>query len=116
MSDVFNDIARALNKKNKKEIDKATYGTGFTLGTITESGLKLDDFKYEIPNSDYKVLEYLTVDSTIETETSGEHSHNIKLPDELKPLEIGDRVLVAKLGYDCIVLGRVVSNLESTTN
>ncbi|MGX4662312.1 hypothetical protein ACWJU0_19795, partial [Clostridioides difficile] len=64
---------------------------------------------------DYLVLENLTLKEdyfTFSDEvSSGEyrHKHKIETPKELKPLTIGDKVLVAVMGAEFVVIGRVVN-------
>ncbi|ASN68296.1 hypothetical protein 10S11_34 [uncultured Caudovirales phage] len=105
----FNEIARELNNNTNKVIGQALSTTGLTLGTIKSTGLKLDNFKYEIKN--YLVLEHLKMKNEYNTEASGEnpHKHILKTPQELKALDDGDRVLVALLGNEFVVVGRVVN-------
>lgn len=106
--DVFNEIKRLIDNNTNGAIKGAIDGTGLTLGTITETGLKLDNFKHEF--TEYRVLDYLMLADSYNTESASEHSHEIKTPSNLKKLQLGDRVLVAQFGADNIVLGRVVLN------
>ncbi|HBJ2602705.1 TPA: hypothetical protein ACXDAM_002229 [Clostridium botulinum] len=109
METIFNEIAREMKGHTNKAINKAASSLGFELGTMTSSGLKLDNFKYEI--KDYLTLDYLKMKNEYNTETAGEHphSHNLKIPKELKTLATGDRVLVALLGNEFVVVGRVMN-------
>ncbi len=108
METIFNEIARQIKGNTNKAVNEAISYIGLDLGTITSSGLKLDNFKYEI--QDYMVLDYLKIKNEYNTETAGEHSHshNFKTPKELKPLGPGDRVLVALLKNEFVVVGRIV--------
>lgn len=108
--DVFNEIARAMHKNTHKAINGAIEGTGLTLGTITETGLLLDNFKHEF--AEYMVLDYLKLEDSYSTESAGNpsHSHEIKTPENIKRIKAGDRVLVAQFGADNVIVGRVVSN------
>ncbi len=105
------DLVSVIHGNSREIAAKAIGNSGFsmTLGTITETGLVLDNFKYEI--TDYMVLDYLTMDKDYftKTDTSGtdSHMHKVITPDGLKPLNIGDRVLVATIGAQNIVIGRV---------
>ncbi|MEC5403942.1 hypothetical protein VXE66_18725, partial [Clostridioides difficile] len=64
---------------------------------------------------DYLVLESLTLKEdyfTFSDEALGgeyKHKHRIETPKELKPLSIGDNVLVAVMGAQFVVIGRVVN-------
>nr|WP_077363410.1 hypothetical protein [Clostridium saccharoperbutylacetonicum] len=106
--DVFNEIKRLMDNNTHEAIRGAIDGTGLTLGTITETGLKLDNFKHEF--TEYRVLDYLMLADSYNTESASEHSHEIKTPGNLKKLQLGDKVLVAQFGADNVVIGRVVSN------
>jgi len=106
---LFNDIARAIKDNTNKTVGKVTSILGLELGTITSAGLKVDNFKYEA--KDYMVLEHLKLQEQYTTEAAGVdvHSHNISTPSGLKPLTPGDRVLVATVGGDFVVIGRVTN-------
>lgn len=89
----FNGVARQIKANINKKTNEALSITGCELATITSSGLKLDSFKKEI--KDYLVLDYLTI------------TNNIDLPTQLRPLSSGDRVLVATMGSEFVVVGRL---------
>jgi len=121
MSDPFKELARALNEKSKQHAGRVMLALQAELGTITDTGLKLDRFKHEI--RDYLVADYLTLDTDFFTTTElnsgahyqyegdGTHDHQIVTPESLKPLAPGDRVLVLPVngGQDFVVVARVVS-------
>ena len=109
METIFNDIAREIKENTNKTVNKNISSLKLEFGTITSSGLKLDNFKYEI--QDYKILDYLNLPNEYKTETAGEYSHEhvIKNPKELRPLSINDRVLVATVGSEFVVIGRVTN-------
>ncbi|HDK7162080.1 TPA: hypothetical protein PTV34_003446 [Clostridium botulinum] len=109
METIFNEIAREIKGNTNRAVNEAISYIGLDLATITSSGLKLDNFKYEI--QDYMMLDYLKMKNEYNTETAGEHphSHNLKIPKELKTLATGDRVLVALLGNEFVVVGRVMN-------
>ena len=109
--DVFNEIARTMHSNTNKVISGAMDGTGLTLGTLTETGLKLDNFKYEF--TDYLVLDYLNLEDSYNTQSAAcpvSHSHEFKTPNNIKKLKVGDRVLVAQFGADNVIVGRVVKH------
>lgn len=109
--DVFNEIARVFHSNTKNAIEGAMFGTGLALGTLTATGLKLDNFKHEF--KDYLVLDYLKLNDSYHTESASctvSHNHELKIPENIKKLKYGDRVLVAQFGADNVVIGRVVSN------
>lgn len=103
-----NELARAVQGNAHKAIKGAVEGTGITLGTITETGLLLDNFKHEF--KDYMVLDYLKLEDNYDTESAGDpsHTHQIKVPPNLTKLKVKDRVLVAQFGADNVIIGRVV--------
>lgn len=107
---IFNEIARTVHGNAQKVVNGAIEGTGLTLGTITITGLKLDNFKHEFTN--YMVLDNLKLEDSFETEAAGDsnHLHAIKTPANLKKLKVGDRVLVAQFGADNVVIGRIGLN------
>ncbi|KGO14292.1 hypothetical protein NZ45_07990 [Clostridium botulinum] len=109
METIFNEIARTIKEDTKGSISNAVSSLELQLGTITSTGLKMDNFKYEV--QDYMVLDYLKSYNEYATEIAGEHphSHVLKIPKNLKALFIGDRVLVATVGNEYIVVGRVVN-------
>lgn len=103
------DLARVVKDHTNESINGAISGIGVEFATMTDTGLKLDNFKYEI--NDYKVLDYLRMDKDYFTQTNsaGEdnHSHKVATPDALRPLKAGDRVIVAQIGSELIIMGRV---------
>ncbi|HGS9098235.1 TPA: hypothetical protein ACMU2U_004057 [Clostridioides difficile] len=109
----FNGVARILKEKMNKSVNDGVFGIGCELAEITANGLKINGYKDEI--QDYLVLEKLTLKEdyfTFSDEvSSGEyrHKHKIETPKELKPLAIGDKVLVAIMGAEFVVIGRVVN-------
>ena len=111
MSDVFNEIARITNSNTNNAVNTATLSTGNVLGTLTETGLLLDNFKYEF--TDYLVLDYLKLNDSYRTENTSctvSHSHEYKTPDHIQHLHVGDRVLVAQFGANNVIIGRVVAH------
>ncbi|WP_010295856.1 hypothetical protein [Clostridium senegalense] len=106
-NNIFEEVARVFDSKTNKFVKDALYGIGLTLGTLTTTGLKLDNFKYKI--NDYLVLDYLELENEYTTQSAGEHphSHTLKTPSNLKKLKVGDRVLVAQVGNECVIVGRV---------
>ncbi|MBN1058538.1 hypothetical protein [Clostridium botulinum] len=110
-NNIFEDIKRVMDNNFKSGINEAMFSNSLVLGTITTTGLKLDDFKHEI--TDYMLLDYLKLNDSYNTEDTSYtslHSHEFKTPENLKSIKAGDRVLVARIGNECIVIGRVTSN------
>lgn len=102
-------LVSAIRDDTNGSINSAVSGVGVEYGTITETGLQLDNFKHEI--TDYKVLDYLKADKDYFTQTNSagtdSHSHKVATPEVLKPLKSGDRVLATQIGAEFIVIGRV---------
>ncbi|MCC0659248.1 hypothetical protein [Clostridioides sp. ZZV14-6044] len=109
----FNGVARILKEKMNKSVNDGVFGMGCELGEITSNGLKVSGYKDEI--QDYLVLENLMLKEdyfTFSDEALGgeyKHKHKIETPKELKPLSIGDKVLVTIMGAEFVVIGRVVN-------
>ena len=122
MTNPFRELASMLDMRMKNHSNNALSGIPCVLGTITPTGLLLDNFKHEI--KDYLVAEYLTLDepdfTTTETDGAhvhpltggGAHSHQVRTPEKLLPLRLNDRVLVIPVnnGQDFVVVARVVPN------
>lgn len=110
LGSIINDIARSVNNKVNNSINAAQYGTGLSLGTITETGLNVDSVKQEYTKGDYFILDNLKNPESITTESANgpeSHNHIIKTPDNQKPIKVGDRVLVAVMGVNAVIIGRV---------
>ncbi len=121
MSNPYKELVRLFDNRTKKYVNASTISVSPELGTITNTGLKLDNFKYEI--QDYFIADYLNMKSDFFTnaeENSGSHSqytgngihnHKIVTPQQLKPLAAGDRVLSLPVngGRDFVVIARVVN-------
>lgn len=106
---IINEIVREIKGNTNKTISNTISSLGLELGTVTSNGLKLDNFKYEI--QDYMILDYLKLKDEYNTELAGTytHGHVFKTPGNLKALKEGDRVLVAAVGNEFVVVGRVVN-------
>ena len=118
-NNIFNEIARAIGSNTESAIGGAIDGIGLDLGTITSTGLKLDHFKHEI--RDYLVLDYLKLEDSYYTENSScsvgaSHRHEFKTPVLLKRLKVGQRVLVAQVFGDNVIVGRLSSYEQSISD
>lgn len=114
MDTIFNEIARQMKDDINKTVNQFTLG--LELGTITSTGLKVDNFKYVV--SDYMVLEYLKTETQYETSSVGieihdqgieYHKHKFNIPYVLRPLAVGDRVLVTTIDNNFLVIGRIAN-------
>ncbi len=137
MDEGMNKLARVLHGRMKSEreafsalpLDFGEIQKDYSLLTNT--------YPIPIPKSDYLVLQDLTLgetgaqlttttqngahthgnngshgghvggDGSHEHESSGTHSHTVLIPEKLRWLKPGDRVLVAWVQHDAIVVGRV---------
>lgn len=121
--DPFGELASLMEGRARGAAGRIAQGISAELGTITATGLQLDRFKHELP--DYLVAEYLTLDKPDFTATENDgahmdsdgdndpaHTHQVKTPDKLLPLQPGDRVLAVPVndGQDYVVVARVVAN------
>lgn len=120
MSDPFKRLKSKLDSKMQRQISSETSGKFGELGTVTATGIKLDNFKHEI--KDYLIADYLTLPNDFMTAVEpgkGEHDlpshdyahdHNVVTPKQLKPLKPGDRVLVIPVagGQEFVIIARVV--------
>lgn len=129
--DPYGQLASALHSSFTQHTRQALGGVGAVLGTITPTGLKLDDFKHEL--QDYLVAELPGLLSTprnmvVGTTTKAEEPYwedkqlktsfyfdktevedvRLELDKGLKP---GDRVLAVRVnsGNDVVVVCKVVT-------
>lgn len=110
INNTCNEIARTVSGNTSKSIAAASYGTGIALATVTESGLLVDGIKQEYSKGDYLILDNLKNTESITTELASgpeSHSHTIKTPDNQKAIEVGNRVLVAVIGVNAVIVGRI---------
>ena len=134
MSDPYRLFIDNLEQLISGYVARAMVGLHGELGTITATGLKLDNFKHEITK--YLVAEHLTLKDPdfTKTETDGSHNHpcahassggkcaientthqhQVITPEKLKKLQPGDRVMVIPVnkGQEFVVVARVVSNAK----
>lgn len=96
---IFDECAREMSNKTGKSINAAAFATTLTLGTFKGSSIVVDNFKYEI--TDYL---FLDLSGSYKTEESEGHSHSFNIPTTINA---GDRVLVAKIGAEFVIIGRV---------
>jgi hypothetical protein len=94
MSSSNNGIARlnrAMEERSHKIAEHHSQQQSF-MGTIVSDGLKLDVFPAVIPRGSYLVCRSLSQPTSNWTTVQSEP---VKLPESLRPLQVGDRVLVA---------------------
>lgn len=125
--DPYGQLASSLYASFNKQTRQAVGGVGAVLGTITSTGLKLDDFKHEF--QDYMFAELpglLTLprrtvvgnttwdgkqqEMSFDFEETEVEDTRLELGKGLKP---GDRVLAVRVngGNDVVVVCKVVNGL-----
>ena len=113
-----NRLANALQERMNRNRE-ANSALVLDFGVIQgDYSLKTNTFGPPIPQSDYHVLRQLTLGPTgatlTETKTPGQHgghsggdgshSHEIKVPEKMRSIKPGDRVLVAWVQSEAVVL------------
>lgn len=92
---------------------KSNTQTSLELGTINgDLSLSVDGLSGRIARRDYMVDVRLTHDDYKTSETDG---HDHRLPSPFRRVQAGDRVLVAWVGYEPIVVAIVVSGEKITS-
>lgn len=102
---IFDEVVREMHNNTHKSISKSLFGVGLTLGTFYGDSLTLDNFNK--PITDYLILDLLNLGSSYSTGQSDGHSHTFDMPEPLQSIKQGDRVLVALIGAECVIIGRV---------
>lgn len=77
----------------------------------SDYSLVTDSFPVPIPKSDYSVCRSLTIDEAqplTKTQPAGNHIHEVIVPDTLRKLKPSDRVLVAWVGGNRVVVIDIV--------
>lgn len=77
------------------------------LGKITTGmGLKLDDVSYTLKSGEYMVCRTAMLNSSqLVTKSAESHTHGLNIPT----LAVGDRVLVARVGSEAVVIDVVIA-------
>lgn len=100
-------MGAALIEKMRQISDKPNV---LDFGSILpDFSLQTNSFPVPIPKGDYFVCRMAALpdkDNWAMTETAGSHSHQVALPDSLIPLRPGDRVLVAWVEDDAVVIDK----------
>ncbi|WP_373446891.1 hypothetical protein [Saccharibacillus sp. O23] len=126
-TDPYAELVDVVHAFMNNKTQQAVGGVGGVLGTITSSGLKLDDFKYEL--KDYLVAELpgrLTLparkekakvlsSSSEDSEPQGFEFENTEIEEAnwqlANALKAGDRVLAIRIlgGNEVVVICKVVT-------
>ena len=119
------DLGKLMDAQMKKVVG-ANKGISVELGKINANmSLSVGSLANAIPKGDYMVSLRLTISSLVldtsqtllNTETTdnhmhliSRHDHTVTLPAQLRSIQAGDRVLVAWVGTEPIVVDIVVSS------
>lgn len=104
LGELFDNTMKGRIRANERPI--------LELGTINSNlALQVDSLGNAIPKGEYMVALRLKLSSlTLTTASSNVHTHSVKLPEELRGLNAGDRVLVAWAGNEPVVIDVVASS------
>jgi hypothetical protein len=124
-----NKLARALQKR-MQDLNNPSLVLDFG-GIQDDLSLKTNTFPIPIPKTDYSVLRHLsygaagsvltkTKEDGLHSHSGGDHSHDndgshahdVLVPEKMRTIKAGDRVLVAWVGNDAIVIDIVLSAAE----
>lgn len=105
------ELGELLDSTMKGRI-RANRSTPLELGTINGNmALQVDSLSNAIPKGEYMVALRLKLESLIITSSSADgHTHEVKLPEVLRGIKAGDRVLVAWAGNEPVVIDIVASS------
>lgn len=129
MSNPIEELGKSFDDHFKKIVG-GNQTLSVELGTINEDfSLTVGSLGNPIPKGDYMIpLRFTLLEEKMEIESSEEelrtnkkltadhlhgidpHLHIVKLPEELRPLRAGDRVLVAWCGTEPVVIDIVKSS------
>ena len=122
----MNKLARIMQDRMRKNQD-ANDALVLDFGTIQKDmSLKTNTFAIPIPQADYHVVRQLTLGPTgsVLTHTgtqgthgghnsgSGAHSHTIVVPEKMRSIQPGDRVLVAWVQSEAVVIDIVLRGTQ----
>lgn len=96
-----------------KDVFNRSFPWTLNLGKITSNGgLKIDSIGNVIPRGSYMVnVNFLnTEEESVSTTNVEGHYHKVTIPSQNKGLSTGDRVLVAWVGNEPIVVAVVTSS------
>lgn len=108
----INKLANTLSQRMKKENESPLI---LDFGEIQPNGsLVTNTFPVPIPKGDYSVLRQLTLGDTgtllTTTDKDGSHSHSVLVPEKMRSVGPGDRVLVAWVQNEAVVIDIVTSS------
>ena len=114
MSSAIEDFGKGMVEQ-MRNVMKANLGITVELGTITKNmALSVSSLGNPIPKGDYMISLHLMQASleiaTSRVESLENHRHTVTIPSKLRGLNSGDRVLVAWVGTEPVVIDIVVSS------
>lgn len=108
----MNRLARAIQDRMNRNRD-ANSELVLDFGTIqSDRSLKTNTFAHAIPRADYHVARHLTLGGTgsvlsYTTQVDG-HSHAVTIPQKMRSVQPGDRVLVAWVQSEPVIVDVIV--------
>jgi hypothetical protein len=122
----LNKLAQVMQERMNRN-QTANSALVLDFGTIqADMSLKTNTFSIPIPQADYHVCRQLTLGPTgsllTETKTPGKHGghtggdgshdHQIKVPEKMRSIKSGDRVLVAWVQSEAVVIDIILRGTE----
>lgn len=119
----LNKLAQVMQERMDRNQQANNGALVLDFGTIqADMSLKTNTFAVPIPQADYHVCRQLTLGPTgsflTETKTQGQHGghisgdgshdHDIKVPEKMRSIKPGDRVLVAWVQSEAVVIDIVL--------
>ena len=108
----MNRLARVLQRRMQDSVGANT-SDALDLGVISgDMSLVADNFPIPIPAGSYLVCRSLTISSTNDelkktedaSDGHGAHRHSIRVPEKLRSLQPGDRVLIGWISSEAVVI------------
>lgn len=111
MSKNIDELGKLLNAQMKRAAT-ANQGISVELGSINSNmALVVGSLNNAIPQGEYMISLRLTLPKLLfETKETDTHTHEAELPEQLRPVQAGDRVVVAWVGTEPVVVDIVVSS------
>lgn len=122
----LNKLAQVMQQRMNRN-QEANGALVLDFGTIqADMSLKTNTFAIPIPQADYHVCRQLTLGPTgsllTQTKTQGQHGghlagdgshdHDIKVPEKMRSIKPGDRVLVAWVQSEAVVIDIILRGTE----
>ncbi len=123
----LNKLARVMQERMNRNQEAKNGPLVLDFGEIqADMSLKTNTFAIPIPQTDYHVCRQLTLGPTGSLLTTsktqgqhgghiggnGSHDHEIKIPEKMRSIKSGDRVLVAWVQSEAVVIDIVLRGTE----